>query len=129
MKFLDRLKQYKFGVFLALVLLISIGITIGGMIIYRTSGAYKYDLSRPGYEDIRGDVDNKTDESAPYSTNGPIDKDALKDFFDRYDKITDRLNEMNNYGSEVLSDENLNFQTREFIPEETVVGEILESTP
>ena len=87
--------------------------TVSSLVIYKKSGAYRFDLSRPGYEDVRAEVKNDDDELAPYPTSGPLNAKAIQDFRDRYNKITESLDKMNDFDVEVLNDENLGFEDSE----------------
>ena len=100
------IKSHQFAVFLMVVVIITTIMTISSLVIYRTSGAYQFDLSRPGYENVRDSVKND-DTYTPFPSEGPLDATATKDFLERFDRLTERLDKMNDYDAEMLDDENL----------------------
>ncbi|MDR0957545.1 MAG: hypothetical protein LBM09_03165 [Candidatus Nomurabacteria bacterium] len=105
-------KEHRLSVFVIIVLAITFIMTATSLWIYRNSGAYRFDLSRPGYEDVRGDIQNDVEE-VPFSTSGAVDEATIRDFQDRYNKITDRLDKMNDFNQDALTDENLGFSEDE----------------
>lgn len=123
MKIINWIKSHQLVMFLFGACVLTVASTVAGLVIYKVSGAYKFDLSRPGYEDVREDIKDDDDNTMPFPTNGVLDPDAIQDFRDRYHRITDRLNKMNDYDAEVLSDENLGLVSEESSaenPEESV---------
>lgn len=93
-----------YGVIAAL--LISILLTVVSMALYVSSGASRLDLSRPGYERVRSDVQRTTDEDS-FSANGPINTDVANEFQALYSKHRDRLSKLDTYGTNALDDSEL----------------------
>jgi len=91
-----------------------------GMHIYRRSGAYRFDLSRPGFEHVRDEVGNEEVDLTHFPRSGVIDDEAIQDFKDRYNRIRDRLNKINNYDPAVMSDDNLGLRAEEIDYEENL---------
>lgn len=103
---LGRWQQHKFMVLVALTIVISIILTIVSLWLYRTSGAAQLDLSRPGYESVRERA-SQTDEITSFSASGPLDGQVLDDFRALYDDELKKITELDNFGSDVLSDATL----------------------
>lgn len=106
-RILNWLRAHQLFVFFIGTMIISIIMVSIGMSVYHRSGAYRFDLSRPGYEHIRAEVDNEGIDLTHFPRSGAIDQEAIQDFRNRYNRIVDRLNKMNNYDPEIMSNENL----------------------
>lgn len=74
--------------------------------IYKHSDAIKLDMSRPGYEKVRKQVEKSSDDQ-PFDSGGPIDEKAIKDFEGRMTKYQKELNSLGNYDSSTIDDNNL----------------------
>ncbi|MCL2173804.1 hypothetical protein FWH58_00670 [Candidatus Saccharibacteria bacterium] len=110
----ERIKQFgqwilrhQWPVFIITVMIVATTLTSISLWLYQVGGAVKLDLSRPGYEKVRDDVKGSSDNTKPFSPTGTLDNTALIDFRSRYETITTRLDQMNNYDNTVMSDENL----------------------
>lgn len=90
----------------AAALIIATLLTMVSMALYVSSGASRLDLSRPGYEQVRQEVQRNTREER-FSANGPIDTDALKDFQSRYTKHRETMKKLDTFDSAALSDAQL----------------------
>lgn len=87
-------------------LVIAMIMTAVSMALYVSSGASRLDLSRPGYEAARGDVQRAADEEA-FNASGPMDTEVLKDFQSRFTKHREMLNKLDTYGTNALDDAEL----------------------
>ena len=87
-------------------LLIGFLMTLISMALYVSSGASRLDLSRPGYEKVRGEVKSDSDEGS-FSSSGPISTSVLNDFQQRYSKHRTTLNALDTYGTNALDDNEL----------------------
>ena len=65
------------------------------------------DMSRPGYESVRTEVEQTSDDR-PYSSSGPLTNEAITDFEERLNNYKDELNNLGTYDNSIVSDENLN---------------------
>lgn len=74
--------------------------------IYKHSDAIKLDMSRPGYEKVRKQVEKSSDDQ-PFDSGGPIDSKAINDFESRMTKYQKELNSLGNYDSSTIDDSNL----------------------
>ncbi len=110
MKF-SKLKSWALGnqllVFIIGSVLIAIVITAVSMGLYQSSGAAKLDLSRPGYESVRSEVDDDNSSTKAFSPTGNLDAAAIKDFRSRYEAIKNKLDKTNNYDEADIDDDNL----------------------
>lgn len=108
---LNRLRQFfaehQFGCFIVLCLLIAFVMTVVSLELYRHSGAIKLDMSRPGYEKVRKEVEKSRDDQ-PFANSGVLDKRAVKDFDDRIKKYQDELKKLGGYDAAQIEDSDLN---------------------
>ena len=72
------------------------------MALYASSGSAQLDISRPGYKSVQDKVDSTTFESFP--ATGDVDKKAIDDFLELYDKQTKRVNSTDAFSDSALSD-------------------------
>lgn len=107
----DRLKLWmqrnQLIVFIIGSILIAFFMTGASLWLYRSSGAAKLDLSRPGYENVRAAVEDDNSGTKPFSPTGELDDKAIKDFRSRYEAIKNKLDKTNNYDEADVSDDNL----------------------
>jgi hypothetical protein len=99
--------KHQWPAFIIAVLVVATLLTSVSLWLYKVSGAAKLDLSRPGYEKIREDVQDDGDGTKPFSPTGVLDDAAIADFRSRYENIKARLDHMNDYDDATMSDENL----------------------
>ena len=67
----------------------------------------KLDMSRPGYEKVRTEVEKSSDDQ-PYDSSGALTDEALQDFENRVKKYQDELDNLGQYDNSIISDESLN---------------------
>lgn len=108
---IERLKSWvirnqmlTFIITAVLITILMTGVSLG---LYRSSGAAKLDLSRPGYEKARAEVEDDNSSTKPFSPTGELNSEAIKDFRNRYGKIRDKLDKTNNYDEADVNDDNL----------------------
>lgn len=87
-------------------LLIAMLLTAISMALYVSSGASRLDLSRPGYEGAREEVQRGISETS-FDPTGPLNTEVTKDFQERFDTHRDRLGKLGNYGTNALDDDQL----------------------
>ncbi len=108
---MERLKAWILGnqmlTFIIGAVLIAIVMTGVSLWLYRSSGAAKLDLSRPGYEKARTEVEDDNSGTKPFSPTGELNSEAIKDFRNRYGSIRDKLDKTNNYDESDVRDDNL----------------------
>jgi hypothetical protein len=87
-------------------LLVAMLLTAVSMALYISSGASRLDLSRPGYEHARSDVQKAADEDA-FSATGPMNSSVANDFQARFSRHRATLNKLDTYGTDALDDAEL----------------------
>ena len=102
----EIVEQHRIFYAITLALLVAMLLTAISMALYVSSGASRLDLSRPGYESLREEVQQGGDEST-FSSTGPINSSVADDFQQRFDKHRDTLSKLGNYGSNALDDQQL----------------------
>ncbi len=103
-------RTHQLAAFVGLALIFTFAMTAVGLNIYVSSGTIKLDLSRPGYEKVRKNVQKSADQSEePFQTSGNIDAAALKDFDSRFEKLQVDLKNSGNFGSS-MSDQSLRLE-------------------
>lgn len=105
-KFWEKLSNYKFVLMVIAAMIVTIVLCGTSIYIYVSTGAINIDLSRPGYEQNREDTIYEED-STSFSSSGPINSDAMEDFYQRLDRLQDELNGMNSFSSDIMTDEAL----------------------
>ena len=105
-KHLSAWQQHKFMVLVGATIIISLLLVILSLHLYRSSGAAQLDLSRPGYESVRGQVSNNNDFTG-FPSTGPLDKSATDTFRTLYDEQLKKATALNSFGGEVMTDSTL----------------------
>lgn len=98
--------DHQFACFVILCILIATVMTLISLELYRRSGAMKLDMSRPGYEKVRTEVEKSSDDQ-PYDSSGALTEEAVQDFEDRVKKYRGELEGLGQYDNSIISDENL----------------------
>lgn len=98
--------RYRLAVALIFAILAAILLTVVSIIIYEVSGDSKLDLSRPGYEPARKQL-QKPNDQIQFSSKGQIDQKVIKDFRALYKKQTDDIHKLGAFNKEVLEDSQL----------------------
>lgn len=101
----EKPKRSQLPLALGIATVIAIIMTVISVSIYNLAGFYKLDLSRPGYETERGDIENTIEE--PYDTTSPLTKEALDDVLHTLDSRVENLKSYGDFRSDALNDENL----------------------
>lgn len=101
--------DHRFGIMISVSIVISLVFVFVSMALYNSSGAAQLDLSRPGYNDVRGGVD-KTDNYASYSSVGPMDFEVFSDFKAVYIEKTNRVASADAFSGDPLSPVALGFE-------------------
>ncbi len=102
----ERIQRHTiiYGVIAAL--LIAILMTMVSMALYVSSGASRLDLSRPGYENIRAEVQSGREDNT-FRANGPLNEAVYDDFQDRFTKRREVMQQLGDYRSTALNDREL----------------------
>lgn len=78
-----------------------------GMALYESSGAAQLDLSRPGYNLVRSEV-NQSNAFEGFPADGPVTRDVLDEFQELYEKQVKPVTGKDAFSSAVLDDSALN---------------------
>ncbi len=90
---------------IGLVVLISGVLTGVSMTLYIQSGASGLDLSRPGFSDVRKDL--QQDSTIEFTSTGNLTQTDVATFKKLYDKQRSILNSLSNFDDESFSDDSL----------------------
>ena len=101
------LADHQFALFIIICITIAFIMTLISLELYRRSGAMNLDMSRPGYESVRTEVEQTSDDR-PYSSSGSLTNEAITDFEERLNNYKNELNNLGTYDNSIVSDENLN---------------------
>lgn len=98
--------QHRFMMMIGAVIVVSFILVGSSMALYTSSGAAQLDLSRPGYQTVRGKV-QPTDKFDTFPSSGELDKQALNDFRTQYAKQSVQVIGVDSFGGDVMSDASL----------------------
>ncbi len=98
--------RHHLAIALSAAILIALLLTVVSVIIYEVSGAAMLDLSRPGFEPARKQL-QKSNDQIQFSSKGPIDQEVIKNFRSLYKKQADDIRKLNGFNSKVLDDSQL----------------------
>lgn len=104
--FVELINRHRITYAVAAALVISMIMTAVSMALYVSSGASRLDLSRPGYEGVRSEVQRGTDEES-FSASGSMNTSVANDFQKRFSKHRDTLQRLDTYGTNALEDTEL----------------------
>jgi hypothetical protein len=94
--------KHRFGLMIILAILIAFGLVLVSMALYHSSGAAQLDLSRPGYSDIRDQVD-KSDGFQDYPSIGPVSASVVTDFKLLFSEKVKKIESVDTFGGDPLS--------------------------
>lgn len=98
------LAKHRFMIMIICSVIIAFLMVMVSLQLYSTSGTAQFDLSRPGYKSVRDQI--KRDEAFDgFPATGAIDKAALDQFKELYDKRANDLTAVDAFGSDVLTDQ------------------------
>lgn len=98
--------QHRFIIMIVAVIVVSFVLVGSSLALYASSGAAQLDLSRPGYQAVRGKV-QPADKLGTFPSSGVIDKQALDDFRALYKKQASQVIGVESFGGDVMSDASL----------------------
>jgi len=97
--------RHRFPFAIGAVVIISILMTAVSLSLYVTSGTARLDLSRPGYESVRQDVQQSPGET--YNSDGPVNEAALNEFDQLLQKRRTNLDALGGFEDTTIDDESL----------------------
>ena len=104
-EFLALVSRHRFPFAIASVISIAILMTTISLSLYVTSGTARLDLSRPGYESVRKNIQITPEET--FNTDGPINKAALDEFDKLLGQRRANLNALGDFKDASLDDASL----------------------
>lgn len=102
------MQRYKIVIALSLAVALAVVMTLISLSLYVRDGVSSLDLSRPGYEAARKQVE-QTDKSDEFDATGPVNPGVINEFDKLYEKQKRSLNATDDFGNQNLSDDNLRF--------------------
>ena len=105
---LTRWQRHKYMVMVGGTILISLFLVMISLHIYKANGAALLDLSRPGYQSVRDQV-NRQPDTINFSSTGPLDSEALQQFSSQYASETQQISPTS-FGGNPMSDRSLGLQ-------------------
>lgn len=109
--------QFRLVVALVIAISFALGLTVVSVMIYSLAGYNKLDLSRPGYERERKEVQHASESQKVYDTTGPVTNGAVDDFLLEYDNRAKELGKYGDFRDQALSDEDLQLTGQVSAPE------------
>lgn len=100
--------RHRFPFAIISVIGVAILMTAVSLSLYVTSGTSRLDLSRPGYEGVRKDVQESPEET--FKSDGPVDKAALDEFNQLLQKRRANLNGLGDFEDTSLDDSSLRLE-------------------
>jgi len=98
--------EYRLAAAIIVAIILVLLMTVLSVALYIRDGTSRLDLSRPGYEGVRGQIE-KTDSFPAFSSTGPVDASSVKKFQKLYNKQTEKLNHFSSFQENTLEDEQL----------------------
>jgi hypothetical protein len=96
----------KLPIALAGAVAVALALTAVSVTWYSLDGSAKLDLSRPGYEQERGEV-RTTETQKSYDTTSPVNKSAIDGFLKEYDQRVSDLSSYGDFGDGALDDNDI----------------------
>jgi hypothetical protein len=106
--FQQLVSRHRFVFAITAVISVALLMTAVSLSLYVTSGTSRLDLSRPGYEAVRKDVQITPEEN--FASDGPVDKAALDEFNRLLQKRRTNLNALGDFKDTSLDDATLRLQ-------------------
>ena len=106
---LGKWRQHKFMLLVGATIVGSMILVVISMELYNTSGAAQLDLSRPGYQSVRGQADRSEDFDS-FPSTGALTRQDVKKFRELYDKQVHEVTAIDSFGGDVMKDSNLSIE-------------------
>lgn len=94
--------KHLFGLMIILSIAITAVLVSTSMALYYSSGAAQLDLSRPGYDNVRNQID-KSDDFHDYSSTGVLNSSAVAEFKALFDEKVQKIESIDSFGGDPLS--------------------------
>lgn len=102
-----KVAKNRFVLMLLGAISVSLLLVILSMWLYNISGAAQVDLSRPGYQSVRDKVVKEETIGQSFSSTGPVDDTALKEFRTLFDTTASKIQSTDTFAGDQLSDKAL----------------------
>lgn len=99
-------QKHKFMILVWGAIATAVFLVLVSMNLYNSSGAAQLDLSRPGYQSVRDQIE-RGESNNEFSSSGSIDESVLSEFRDMYKKEADHVIITDGFGPEPVSDSSL----------------------
>jgi len=107
---LSPIYKHIFGLMIVFSIMIAIVLVLTSMALYYSSGAAQLDLSRPGYNDVRDQID-KSDDFLNYSSIGSLDAGLINEYKIMFDQKIVKIESVDSFGGDPLSPVSLGIST------------------
>ena len=101
------IEQHRFAAFITGVIGLAIVLVLISMRLYYSSDAFRLDLSRPEYVELRSEITKGSETKDAFEAQGSVDEAVLDDFLRRYNTEADKVLKAKAFANDVLSDEQL----------------------
>lgn len=105
-RYVRRLHLSRFAIGLIMCIIVAIVMTSLSVYMYVGSGVVNLDLSRPGYEQARKEIQTHDNEAA-FSSSGRLTASAMEDFAKLYKLRIDQLKGSGTFHDATLDDNNI----------------------
>lgn len=99
--------KYRFLLMIFMAIVASTGLVVISMAMYNGSGAAQLDLSRPGYNDVRDQVDKTDNTLTNFPETGSISQTVIDNFGKAYSAESQKIKAVDAFGGDPLSPEAL----------------------
>lgn len=106
-KFILFIQKHSFFVFVTASILLSSTIVSISMTLYNISGAAQLDLSRPGYNAVRGQIEADDSAFQNFPANGPINSKIISNFILTYKNYSTKVKSFDAFGGDPLNSNEL----------------------
>jgi H+/gluconate symporter-like permease len=97
---------HQFGIMVVIAIIVASILVIVSMSLYYSSGTAQLDLSRPGYIDVRDQIDN-SDDLQNYPSSGAITTSVLAEFKLLFDQKVSKIESVDTFGGDPLNPDGL----------------------
>jgi len=111
----EVINRHQFGFMVAIAIILASILVIVSMSLYYSSGTAQLDLSRPGYVDIRDQIDN-SDDLQNYPSTGVITTSVLTEFKLLFDQKVSKIESVDTFGGDPLNPDGLGLTLVATIP-------------
>ena len=102
----ESIRQHHFIIMIVGSIMVSLFLVYIALSLYVSSGTIQLDLSRPGYDSARKEVNKGSEVFKGFSEDGPIDNKSLDAFDKLYkQKAAEALIDIDAFSGDALSDE------------------------